>query len=117
MKLYAKLQKPLMFKNRQEAQNFWKKNVEGYAEAVNELEKLNVDYNLKVNEATSNVRNYLKEWKKNNPTTEFIRIAVIKNSMILKIVLSMHGKMLKITQVLKQRNLLMVIFLKIIMMV
>lgn len=68
MELYAKLQKPLTFKNRQEAQDFWKKNVDRYAETVSDIQKLNADYSARYNRAEMDVQQYLRQWKEENPT-------------------------------------------------
>lgn len=67
MELYARLQNPLEFKDREEARSFWKENVEGYKQAVEEVLKIDEEYRARTDEAMNNVRNFSKEWKQNNP--------------------------------------------------
>ena len=83
MELYAKLQNPLEFKDRQEAQAFWKKNIDGYSEAVIAIEKVDDEYTAKYSEAEGDVRRYMLSWKHDNPQasrrdiysdSEFIRL-------------------------------------------
>ena len=70
MELYAKLQKPLKFKNRQEARNFWVQNIEGYVEAIELVEAVDKKYNLKYNQADEAVRQYMLKWRRDNPSAQ-----------------------------------------------
>ena len=67
MDLYAKQQNPLEFKDRAEAQQYWRDNVEGYADAADKIIGIDTEYQNKLEVAAQNTRNYLKKWRKNNP--------------------------------------------------
>ena len=90
MELYAKIQNPLNFKDRTDAQRFWRKNVPGYKEAADEVIKIDIEYREKVNDATNAARKYLKEWKQNNPDSnsrdiykdsEYLRLKDVEDSI------------------------------------
>lgn len=90
MELYAKMQNPLNFKDRTDAQRFWRKNVPGYKEAADNVIKIDIEYSEKVNNATTAARKYLKEWKQNNPDSnsrdiykdgEYLRLKDIEDSI------------------------------------
>lgn len=51
MALYANVKNPLKFNDRQQAVNFWKKNIDGYADAVQRIDNLDVEYHKKYEEA------------------------------------------------------------------
>lgn len=70
MELYAKLQKPLTFKNRQDAQSFWKKNVDGYADASKAVAAVDREYSTKYDQADEAVRQYMLKWRHENPTAQ-----------------------------------------------
>ena len=67
MDLYAKQQNPLKFRDRAEAQRYWRDNVEGYTDAADEILRIDTEYQNKYEVAVQNTRNYLKEWRRNNP--------------------------------------------------
>ena len=67
MDLYAKQQNPLEFKDRAEAQQYWRDNVEGYADAADKIIGIDTEYQNKLEVAAQNTRNYLKKWRQNNP--------------------------------------------------
>ncbi len=91
MELYAKLQNPLEFKDRQEVRSFWEKNVEGYAEAVEEISRIDEEYRAKTDEAIDRTRQYLKKWRRENPDTdsreiykdpEYLRLNDLEDSIV-----------------------------------
>jgi len=51
MPLYANITNPLMFKDRQQAVLYWKKNVEGYREAVEKIDAIDEEYQRKYDAA------------------------------------------------------------------
>ncbi len=91
MELYAKLQNPLEFRDREEARSFWEKNIEGYRQAADEVMNIDAEYRSKTDEAMSNVRSFMKEWKQNNPQAnsreiysdaEYQRLMDIQDSIV-----------------------------------
>jgi len=51
MPLYANITNPLRFKDRQQAGMYWKKNVEGYREAVRQIDAIDEEYQRKYDAA------------------------------------------------------------------
>ena len=91
MELYTKIKNPLQFKDRADAVRFWKRNVEGYAEAVRNIDGINTEYREKSFLAQEDVQSYLKEWRENNPTasrreiykdSEYQRLADIEQDVL-----------------------------------
>lgn len=91
MELYAKFQNPLHFADRKEAKAYWSENIPEYKQAVKELNKLNVEYRQRVDQAEANTRDYLKKWRNKNPDkdsreiykdTEYQRLNDIEDSIV-----------------------------------
>ncbi|MBO5211096.1 MAG: hypothetical protein J6B80_04115 [Clostridia bacterium] len=67
MNLYAKQRNPLKFSDRAEAQQYWRDNVEGYAEAADKILGIDTEYRLKSDAASYEVQSYMKHWRLENP--------------------------------------------------
>lgn len=70
MALYANITNPLMFNNRQQAEMFWKDNIDGYGEIVRQLDLLDIEYHEKYeaadlldDELYKNLRQQLRDKK------------------------------------------------------
>ncbi|MBO5321703.1 MAG: hypothetical protein J6B22_03740 [Clostridia bacterium] len=67
MDLYAKQRNPLNFRDRAEAQQYWRDNVEGYDEAADKILSIDSEYRLKSDAASYEVQSYMKHWRLENP--------------------------------------------------
>ena len=67
MELYAKQQNPLKFRDRAEARQYWRDNVEGYTEAADKIIGIDTEYRLKLDAASYEVQSYMKRWRTENP--------------------------------------------------
>lgn len=70
MELFTKIKNPLEFKDRADAQRFWMRNIEGYAEALRTIDRINERYSREVARAGMEVSEYKKEWRRNNPDAD-----------------------------------------------
>lgn len=67
MDLYARQQNPLKFRDRSEAQQYWRDNVEGYIAAADKIIAIDTEYRLKSDTASYEVQSYMKRWRTENP--------------------------------------------------
>ncbi len=67
MELYAQIKKPLQFKDRDDARQFWSENIDGYAEAIKVVSDIDSEYRQKYSEAEGDVRRYMINWRHSNP--------------------------------------------------
>ena len=70
MELYTKIKNPLEFKDRADAQRFWMRNIEGYAEALRTIDRINERYSKEVAYAAVELSEYKKQWRRNNPDAD-----------------------------------------------
>lgn len=67
MALYADIKKPLIVENREQLINELQKLSSEYAQALAEHQRLDAEYKQKSNDAIKELRNYMVQWRKENP--------------------------------------------------
>lgn len=91
MELFAKIQNPLKFKDRNNAQSYWRENIPEYDEAANRITEIDTEYREKSDLANDRTRQYLKKWRLENPNTdsreiykdaEYLRLNDLEDSVV-----------------------------------